>query len=79
MIQNSRNFYPDPFFLKGEGYKANLDTTVTRCKVVSFRHEVDHWIVIKSISKISKLHEILIRTDFNSTEKAKAFRKISKY
>ena len=79
MIQNSRNFNPDRFFLKAEGYRAYLDTTVTRYKVVSFRHEVDRWIVIKNINKISKLHEILIRTDFDSTEKAKAFRKISKY
>jgi 5S rRNA maturation endonuclease (ribonuclease M5) len=59
--------------------RANVHTIVTRYKVVGFRHEVDSWIVIKSIHKLSNLHEILILTDFDSTEKAKAFRKMSKY
>ena len=58
---------------------ANVKTTITRYIEVGFRHEVVHWITIKRIFKLSKLHEILIQTNFGSTEHAIAFEKRWKY
>ena len=58
---------------------ANVETTITRYIEVGFRHEVVRWITIKSIFKLSKLHEILIQTNFGSTEYAIDFEKRRKY
>ena len=76
-------FWAGPIFTQKRSLQAsekwiNVDTTVTHYKEVGFRHEVGRWIAIKSIHKISKLHEILIRTYFDSTEKAIAYEKLSK-
>ena len=54
---------------------ANVETILTRYIEVGFRHEVDRWIMIKSIFKLSKLHEFLIRINFCSTEYAIGFEK----
>ena len=54
---------------------ANVDTSMTHYYNVRFRHEVNHWITIKSIFKIPRLHEILIRANFYWIEKAIAFEK----
>ena len=63
----------------GFGNWNNVDATITRYYNVGFRHEVDHWITIKSIFKIPRLHEILSRANFYSIEKAIAFEKWNKY
>ena len=52
---------------------ANFAPILTRYIEVGFRQEVDRWITNKNIFKLSKLHEILIRTNFCSTEQAIAF------
>ena len=57
----------------------NFVTTTTRYIEVSFRHEVSRWITIKSIFQFSKLHEILIQTNYCSTEVAGYHEKRSKY
>ena len=47
---------------------ANVETTITRNIEVGFRHEIDRWITIKIIFKLSKLHLILIQTNFGSKD-----------
>ena len=47
---------------------ANVETILTRYIDLGVRHEVDRWIMVNSIFKLSKLHEILIQTKFCSTE-----------
>ena len=56
---------------------ANFETAITLYIEVGFRHEVGHWITIKSIFKLAKLHEILIQTNFGSSDKAITFEKWS--
>ena len=58
---------------------ANVRMTITHFKEVGFIHEVEHWITIKTIFKISKLQEILSQTNIGSTEYAIAFEKRMKY
>ena len=53
----------------------NVETILTPYIEVGFRHEVDRWIMVNSIFKLSKLHEILIRTNFYSMELVIAFEK----
>ena len=53
--------------------------TKIRYEVADFRHEVDRWIMIRGIFKLSKLHEILSGANFSLTEKAIAFEKQNKY
>ena len=54
---------------------ANVETILSRFVEVGFRHEVDCWTMIKSIFKLSKLHEILIQANFCYTVYAIAFEK----
>ena len=54
---------------------ANVETVLTSYIEVGFRLEVDHWIMIKRIFKLSKLQEILIQSNFCSTDQAIAFEK----
>ena len=53
--------------------------TITHFIEIDFRHEVDHWITIKSIVKLSKLQEILIQTNVGSMEYAIAYEKRMNY
>ena len=55
----------------------NFETTITFYIEVGFRYEVGHWITIKSIFKLAKLHEILTQSNFASSEKAITFEKWS--
>jgi hypothetical protein len=57
----------------------NVNTTEIHYEVAGFRHEVDRYTTIRGIFKLSKLHVILSRVNFDSTEKAIAFEKWNKY
>ena len=47
----------------------NINTTKIHYEVAGFRHELNRYIMIRGIFKLSKLHKILSRTNFGSTEK----------
>ena len=47
---------------------ANVEMAITLYIEVGFRYELDCLITIESIFELSKLHEILIKTNFGSTE-----------
>ena len=52
-----------------------VEMILTRYKEVGYRQEVDRWVMVDSFFKLSWLHEILIRTNFCSTEYAITFEK----
>ena len=56
---------------------ANVEKILTRYIEVGFRHEVDRWIMIQSIFKLAKWHEIFIQNNFCSTVYAIAFEKLA--
>ena len=49
---------------------ANVYTTISHYYNVDFILEVDRWITIRDIFKLSKLYEIFSRTNFGLTEMA---------